>query len=591
MMLMTNSESVIATLKAIDNDPAFSIQNDTEIVSRLRSNLPNEDEPLDQHSLAEFYAFTLIENSRRESANWKTYFGSPGIYLRSGEEIDRIPIEKITPDVVNYWKARQVQCKNPLLIARYAGLVWDFSEMVYKSKANYHQVAIPYINSLLETIKMGLITSWSASRIKLQRALQLSISFKNGELKQQSIQAILDFQRLRAKPDGCGTWRLAYDLLVKPGVVAPESKEYNQIIESLEFWFANSLKLEQDKGIDLNSVEAVFIPLMEEYAKTGITIKLDNLLLRLEECFELVFQSCSAGVSMHWLEKLKSYYTQLGRKAGADKIDVRLQQLGPHLIKEMKLIAVERTFSKDAIDNDIESLLSQPTDIIFQLIPKTFIPDTEQVSVQRSERPLGIRDLLNKSNYNSEGRKVSTTGSANQDKEGAALEELKFHLEVSLSMSQFLFQEGKQRNIMTVDAFMQYVKKSNVISANRYHIFEIAFDAWLKGNYIVSIHLMVPQIEAACINLMKYAERSTYKENRYGGYNVKLFGDILRDEIVSKALGNDGTKYFIALFGDPRGYNIRNDVAHGLKDTDEFTEKMANATLIALLHLIDKTST
>ncbi len=48
--------------------------------------------------------------------------------------------------------------------------------------------------------------------------------------------------------------------------------------------------------------------------------------------------------------------------------------------------------------------------------------------------------------------------------------------------------------------------------------------------------------------------------------------------------------YFMTLFADPRGFNLRNEVAHGLRDTEGFDENMANSILVALFHLVNCTS-
>ena len=41
-------------------------------------------------------------------------------------------------------------------------------------------------------------------------------------------------------------------------------------------------------------------------------------------------------------------------------------------------------------------------------------------------------------------------------------------------------------------------------------------------------------------------------------------GDILYSGELTDALGPDLTLYFLALYADPRGMNLRNRVAHGL---------------------------
>ena|SRR5665213_3547652 len=117
---MTNYESIIATLSVIDNQHDFAIRNDTEIAAILRNNLADNEGKLDEFALAEFYAFTLLENSSAGEKHWNTYFGSPREQHISGEITERVPMAKITREIIQYWKERLDKSKSPILIARYA---------------------------------------------------------------------------------------------------------------------------------------------------------------------------------------------------------------------------------------------------------------------------------------------------------------------------------------------------------------------------------------------------------------------------------------------------------------------------------------
>jgi hypothetical protein len=293
---------------------------------------------------------------------------------------------------------------------------------------------------------------------------------------------------------------------------------------------------------------------------------------------------------MHWLEKLKIYFLQANEETKADEIDVKLEKLGPRLIEEMKVIRSENTFSKDAIDNITEEILKLPIENVYKILPTIFILDTEAIMEQKQERDIHILDFLTKSIYSKLGRKVATIGNSDEDERGHLIQEQQLKMSFSSILLHFILTVGKEKNILSVESFIQFAGTSSVIAPNRYRILERAFKAWLAGDYVVAIHLIIPQIESACLIIAKNGGKAIYKENKYGGYNVRLFGDLLRDDVMVHTLGTDGTDYFMTLFTDPRGFNLRNEVAHGLRDTEGFDENMANSTLIALFHLINCTS-
>ena len=62
-------------------------------------------------------------------------------------------------------------------------------------------------------------------------------------------------------------------------------------------------------------------------------------------------------------------------------------------------------------------------------------------------------------------------------------------------------------------------------------------------------------------------------------------GDILYNDEIKKALGEDITLYMTVLYVDPRGHNLRNQLAHGLLDAEDMAESIANLLIHTLLVL------
>ena len=60
-------------------------------------------------------------------------------------------------------------------------------------------------------------------------------------------------------------------------------------------------------------------------------------------------------------------------------------------------------------------------------------------------------------------------------------------------------------------------------------------------------------------------------------------GEILYNDKVAEALGPDATLHFQALYADPRGMNLRNEIAHGLMDADQFYWHLGNLIVHSLM--------
>lgn len=71
----------------------------------------------------------------------------------------------------------------------------------------------------------------------------------------------------------------------------------------------------------------------------------------------------------------------------------------------------------------------------------------------------------------------------------------------------------------------------------------------------------------------------TYKINNFF---VIILGDVLRDPIIERCFNKDIQIYFKVLFTEPIGWNLRNDVCHGLSEINTFS----NYTADRLIHVI-----
>ena len=96
---------------------------------------------------------------------------------------------------------------------------------------------------------------------------------------------------------------------------------------------------------------------------------------------------------------------------------------------------------------------------------------------------------------------------------------------------------------------------------------------------------MIPQIEDGFRNLIVKAGGAVYKPGRNGGINLKNFDEILRDKIIMDVFNEDIALYLRILFTEPRGWNLRNSVCHGLIPTQQFNSYIADMVFLALLLL------
>src|SRR5262249_18638874 len=92
-------------------------------------------------------------------------------------------------------------------------------------------------------------------------------------------------------------------------------------------------------------------------------------------------------------------------------------------------------------------------------------------------------------------------------------------------------------------------------------------DAYLAGDHLKAISVLVPQIENALRRLLRLLGQAPNKPRR-GDATImteKSLNEILeREPAVADFLGEDIRLYILTFLADARGHNLRNRMSHGL---------------------------
>ena len=117
-----------------------------------------------------------------------------------------------------------------------------------------------------------------------------------------------------------------------------------------------------------------------------------------------------------------------------------------------------------------------------------------------------------------------------------------------------------------------------------------AVAAWLAGDHIKAVHILVPQVEAAFRKMAGRLGRPTTEPHPQmkRARNAKSFGKMLGDMETVAVLGKHGPDLILhlrTLYTDPRGHNLRNDLAHGLLPSSNITATTSLLVVHSLLLL------
>jgi hypothetical protein len=187
----------------------------------------NESQALKNEALA----FSFVENSEERVNGWGTYFGPSVILPMNDGTVSVSPsITHVQSSILEYWEKRAGETKNPILKARYLGLVWDFSEKVKNEKPN-HKIGLCYIDCLLDVVERMLHKYKRDLISKSKRALQLSVMLSSTERIERCKQVIMKLEDQITNVDKAGLWGFSYDLLIRENKLKLEKADEDKIIE------------------------------------------------------------------------------------------------------------------------------------------------------------------------------------------------------------------------------------------------------------------------------------------------------------------------------------------------------------------------
>lgn len=116
---------------------------------------------------------------------------------------------------------------------------------------------------------------------------------------------------------------------------------------------------------------------------------------------------------------------------------------------------------------------------------------------------------------------------------------------------------------LTEEDFMFFAKNSPFVPLNREILFARALWAGYSSDYLVAVHLLVPQIENSVRAILKNEGFSTSIEED-GVETEKQLGRLLETSGIEKIFNEDLVFEMRALLCEPFGANLRNELAHGL---------------------------
>jgi len=564
--------------------------SESSIADRLRlirneDDKNREDEPVEL--LAESLAFGFVENYETKQGGWGTYYGPMAILQNDdGQWIESPSIKLVTEQIIDYWKIRAEQAIHPVLKARYSDLIWDLSERITGKKAG---VEFPkaVIEQNIQIANKALTKHDIAAIPKLIRALNLALSINDVKLVPAVVDAMIKYEDDIGVDSKPGLWGFCFDNLVKNRKVTLSTKQRDKIISDLESRLDRIANPSKGDPGDPFAAESAGIRLAKYYQGKEDTENAKRVVKVFTDAFIEASKNAAGMVASSWLEKVHSTLVSFGMGSEADKVSILIREAGEKSREEMQSISHSVEIPKGELEEYLNQITEGELGDSLDRIAAQFIPKKTEIEKQVKDlaEKAPLQNLVTMSIQDDSGRTVATVGPTHEDMEGRVIHQMSQNMQFE---GQFLFwvlNRAVEKFSLDGESFYEHISQSPMFSEDRKELILRGLAAHFSKDYSVSLCVLIPQIEACLRLLLHHLGGSIYKSSRSGGLMERTLEEILRDEKVLELIGEDIATYFRTLLTDPRGWNLRNQVCHGLMSSNGFGMGVSNRIMHVLLVL------
>ncbi|WGS63937.1 DUF4209 domain-containing protein [Marinitoga aeolica] len=555
-----------------------------EISQKIKSFIKNEFEKDPPEILIwEQIAFDLIENCNDNKMCWDTYFGPFSVWSNEKGEMFEYPsIQKLSSEIIIYWEKRAKESKHPILRARYSNLVWDFSSIITGKKPDY-SIAQIFVDSVVEIMEKDLHKyTIDVIKNKAKRALSIALSINDKKLINILIDTIINYEEKISEDDKPGLWGFSYELLIKNKNIKLSKDKKQIIIERLEERFKRLLMRN-----DYWAVKRAVVLLVDYYSRHQKKEKTKEILINFEKVIQRLSGQISFFTKSFFLEELYHFYIKYGLKKEADRISFEIKKIGKNVVSELKTIEASIKISNEEIKKFIDNIIVNDLRNSLKKVALYYIPKKEEIKTQLRElsQEAPLTYLFSRKIIDREGRVICSVGSLEEDMDG----HISLQISQNMGIDAFLLNETINTLIkkfdLDVKKIVDYFYESPIFDEKRREFFIQGIEAYLNKEFIKALHILIPQIEAIIRNLAELIGIPVLKTSSSDGFNYKTLDGLLRENRAIGILTEDMSLYLRVLLTDPRGWNLRNNMCHGISNVEDFNQISADRIFHALLCL------
>ena len=490
-------------------------------------------------------------------------------------------IGRVDQAIIEYWTARAKESRHPVLKARYADLIWDLSKVAAGTKPPI-EMARQAIDNYIECGSQ--FPNSDAVEDRLERALELALSVGDNSRMKLAIDAML---RLLDSTEHSGSRAIwLFDVLTGTKGVVPTETQQKKVIQSLEDELQRICGSPNPFGI---AAKEPALRLAKHYERTGKPDDSKRVIRAYGEAVAKLAEKGLGLVAMHWLQDVYATYLQFGLKEEAGQFQIAAKKKGEEGEGQMARFShsveiPEEEIQRFLLETTEGSLESSLTRIAVYFLPRIEVTKRQLEELKSSGKLLSMISHAKMG----ENQVVARVGSVDDDPEGRIMLQTADNLKFSAGLLEIAIDGIREKYDFSPATLLPFLSESPLFGEDRGPLLDHALRAYVSGDHVTAIHVLIPQIEHALRRLLGMLGQPTNKHRR-SDLNVmveKTLNDILENEqALLECLGEDVVIYLRTLLCDPRGFNLRNILTHGLMVPGQFNRFVSDRLIHVLLTL------
>ncbi|GAA0738653.1 DUF4209 domain-containing protein [Clostridium oceanicum] len=296
----------------------------------------------------------------------------------------------------------------------------------------------------------------------------------------------------------------------------------------------------------------------------------------------------SYHVRAHFLECAVNHYINIGARDKVYNLKVKIKEcyrLGRKETKEHKFEIDIPDY--DLIEKDSEKFILESIEKSFGLFSRVgyFTPEKQHIiNTAKKRYANSLMNIIGITKITGD-RKIFDANGDEERSKYFIYEEYNTWLQIMFSIMYDKVWIKLIKQGLTCNMVVKRITEWEYMNDEDSEIIKRGIERYFEDDFISAIHILTPKFESCFREFFVWGGYATTSIKNSVTQHEQNFNDFIRNDFVKKNIEMDTLFLIQYIMVDNLGYNLRNDVAHGLAGLDKFNRNTANIVIYLFFRL------